>query len=808
MKYEQWIKILSAVNADGDLNQSNIIEKIKERLQRIDLSTFQDWKNDRFNINYKFTLYTGLASFKLTLLYLATKDGCKKVVEALISNGADVNTKDMNGLTPLYWAAKIGHKEVVNALIKAGAGVNINAKSKKEQTSLHRAAETGRTGAINALLAKGADIDAIDDNGETPLRLAIKNGHTKAVNALLEAEEFNINTSDGLWNYGWALLHCVIANDHKKIVEVLIASKASVNTKSENGWTPLHWAAENGYTDAINALLAAGADVDVRDCWLYDTPLHLAAENGHTDAVNALLAAEADVNLQNARGKTLLHWATKNAHKEIVEVLIASKASVNVKGENGWTPLHWAAVNGHTDTVNALLAAEADVNLQNTDGRTPLHLAAKRGHVEIVKALIDKGADVNKEDKYGQTPLHLAAECGQVEIVKALVDRGADIDKRDKKGGISLGFAVNNYHNRHYTNNDNHIKMVKILVGHIAKLETAGLHISQDNLQLKDSVQLEYNSDIASSYREGLRKYKEEIEKLTKEDKPLYDFLKESNINELASIWEKNKDIRNKFDNQKSLQRQYPEYAYTLINKANEIKKEIFLHNHEPLIDALSTHYRRDFQAMIFAGIENFFKVHKDDFRKELGNGGITLINFVDFENFAERHAPTLKVRAFAKVIENNLSSESPDDQNIDQACSSSVDEQVSQPVSETTGTIEHISASDSEHGEVSESDSTKIPVSDQANNTQGDGIQPSDDALQNKKKSKLPIVVASVLAVAGIISGIAIAVHLEMLAVGIAVGACCLVAAAIIYCCNEPSKSLEDSNVQGFSENHRRPAL
>ncbi|MDE5057386.1 ankyrin repeat domain-containing protein [Wolbachia endosymbiont of Drosophila bocki] len=602
----------------------------------------------------------------------------------------------------------------------------------------------------------------MDDNGETPLRLAIKNGHTKAVNALLEAEEFNINTSDGLWNYGWALLHWVIANDHKKIVEVLIASKASVNTKSENGWTPLHWAAENGYTDAINALLAAGADVDVRDCWLYDTPLHLAAENGHTDA------------------------------------------------------------------VNALLAAEADVNLQNTDGRTPLHLAAKRGHVEIVKALIDKGADVNKEDKYGQTPLHWAAECGQVEIVKALVDRGADIDKRDKKGGISLGSAVNNYHNRHYTNNDNHIKMVKILVGHIAKLETAGLHISQDNLQLKDSVQLEYNSDIASSYREGLRKYKEEIEKLTKEDKPLYDFLKESNINELASIWEKNKDIRNKFDNQKSLQRQYPEYAYTLINKANEIKKEIFLHNHEPLIDALSTHYRRDFQAMIFAGIENFFKVHKDDFRKELGNGGITLINFVDFENFAERHAPTLKVRAFAKVIENNLSSESPDDQNIDQACSSSVDEQVPQPVSEITGIIKHIGASNSEASSelesngnqqstqpeflttngnsssiASESGSTKILVSDQENDIQNNNIQPSS---RSEKRSKLPGVAASALAIAGVALGVAIAVHLEMLAVGIAVGACCLVAAAIIYYCNEPSKSLKNSNVQGFSEKVPQP--
>ncbi|WP_353285846.1 ankyrin repeat domain-containing protein [Wolbachia endosymbiont (group A) of Rhorus exstirpatorius] len=646
MKYEQWIKILSAVNADGDLNQSNIIEKIKERLQRIDLSTFQDWKNDRFNINYKFTLYTGLASFKLTLLYLATRDGCKKVVEALISNGADVNTKDMNGLTPLYWAAKIGHKEVVNALIKAGAGVNINAKSKKEQTSLHRAAETGHTGAINALLAKGADIDAIDDNGETPLRLAIKNGHTKAVNALLEAEEFNINTSDGLWNYGWALLHWVIANDHKKIVEVLIASKASVNTKSENGWTPLH----------------------------------LAAENGHTDAVNALLAAEADVNLQNADGKTPLHLAVEKKHKSAAEFLIAH-----------------------------------EIKLQGSNAQKPEYL-------------------------------------------------------------------------------------------------------------------VQHNSNFTREMSEYWNRCLGEYEKLEEEDKLLHDFLKESDTSTLVSIWKKNEDICSKFDNQKSLQRQYPEYAYTLINKANEIKKEIFLHNHKPLIDALSTHYRRDFQAMIFAGIENFFKVHKDDFRKELGNGGITLINFVDFENFAERHAPTLKVRAFAKVIENNLSSESPDDQNIDQACSSSVDEQVPQPVSEITGIIKHIGASNSEASSelesngnqqstqpeflttngnsssiASESGSTKILVSDQENDIQNNNIQPSS---RSEKRSKLPIVTASVLAVAGVALGVAIAVHLEMLAVGIVVGACCLVAAAIIYYCNQPSKSLENSNVQGFSGNHEQPTV
>ncbi|WP_265038350.1 TomO hydrophobic C-terminal domain-containing protein [Wolbachia endosymbiont (group A) of Hylaeus communis] len=56
-------------------------------------------------------------------------------------------------------------------------------------------------------------------------------------------------------------------------------------------------------------------------------------------------------------------------------------------------------------------------------------------------------------------------------------------------------------------------------------------------------------------------------------------------------------------------------------------------------------------------------------------------------------------------------------------------------------------------------------------------------------------------LAITGVAIGIAIAVYLEMLAVGIAVGACCLVAAAVIYYCNKPLNSLEESSVNKFTD-------
>ncbi|MCM1002179.1 hypothetical protein [Wolbachia pipientis] len=88
---------------------------------------------------------------------------------------------------------------------------------------------------------------------------------------------------------------------------------------------------------------------------------------------------------------------------------------------------------------------------------------------------------------------------------------------------------------------------------------------------------------------------------------------------------------------------------------------------HRPLVDALSTHYERDFETMTFAGIKNFFKVHNGDFKEKLGNGGITLINFVDFQDIKERNIPTLKVQAFEKFAESSVPSGNLNNQNVEQ---------------------------------------------------------------------------------------------------------------------------------------------
>ena len=204
--------------------------------------------------------------------------------------------------------------------------------------------------AIRVLRGNGiTDINATDEDGNTPLHLAAINGHTETVRALINA-------------------------------------KADVNLANNDGSTPLHRSAIHGHTEAAQALLAAGADVDLANDF-GNTPLHLAERFGHTATAQALIELGADVNLANNFGATPLHEAARHGHTENVQALIKLGADVNLANNDGSTPLNRSARHGHTETVQALLAAGADVNLANNFGATPLHEAARHGHTEIIEIL-------------------------------------------------------------------------------------------------------------------------------------------------------------------------------------------------------------------------------------------------------------------------------------------------------------------------------------------------------------------------------------------------------------------------------------
>jgi ankyrin repeat protein len=84
-----------------------------------------------------------------TPLHYASDNGFADVVQELINNGADINSKCDCEWTPLHWACQNGHPKVVQILIDHGA--SINEQDSSDATPLHYASSNGRLDVIYIL---------------------------------------------------------------------------------------------------------------------------------------------------------------------------------------------------------------------------------------------------------------------------------------------------------------------------------------------------------------------------------------------------------------------------------------------------------------------------------------------------------------------------------------------------------------------------------------------------------------------------------------------------------------------------------
>lgn len=98
------------------------------------------------------------AAGQKTPLHLAAAGGHRKVVEYLISQGADIDkTYGDYGWNPIHFAASSGHAEVVALLIDKGAKIDVS--DDKGNYPIHTAASRGHIDVIKVLLKSGVKPD-------------------------------------------------------------------------------------------------------------------------------------------------------------------------------------------------------------------------------------------------------------------------------------------------------------------------------------------------------------------------------------------------------------------------------------------------------------------------------------------------------------------------------------------------------------------------------------------------------------------------------------------------------------------------
>ncbi|WP_264682915.1 MULTISPECIES: ankyrin repeat domain-containing protein [unclassified Wolbachia] len=488
--------------------------------------------------------------------------------------------------------------------------------------------------------------------------------------------------------------------------------------------------------------------------------------------------------------------------------------------------LHYAIQQDFIDVAKTIINHKiADINSIDNSGIAPLHYAVARNNLELMGLLIGNGAEIDIQDeRHGRTALHWAAYHDKFEIVKLLVNKGADwnIQDRDGKTALDLVGTKSLYlvreENREKSSSES--KITKFLEGlddktplHLnIKKDPESKNIDnqrpqrsivdkEENIMNNKKVSIEETIDN-NNYRRG--KMPKNIEE------KLSNAIFALNYEEVMSLVEKVRKEDNSVDIKQILNKALEDANKTEVGKKDKVSKsklaeiKIFLEKELekttavlPVNDSVesmgATVISQEIPVVEREGSESSLSSEEDDFSKLEGNksdcsagtssdsnsnspfekiseeGHETRISVIDTVEAEATANGTVSSNSVPCTLRVELTSDDEDEFLSIKIEDVNNDINVNQPT-------EHVEQVANGNGQPK----TELPRINEQSSKSG--------LKKNPQNTKKYVVAAAALAIAGIVSGVAVAVYLEMLAVGIAVAACCLIAATVTYCCRPKS--------------------
>jgi ankyrin repeat protein len=196
-------------------------------------------------------------------LHAACRFGQVATIRQLLSGGVPVDALDGLGQTPLHTAIQFEKREAVELLLDRGANIEA-VYDRKTLTPLLRAIWYGASEDFTGLLLdRGASPHAVlDCGGATTLHLAAaRRGFIIIMGRLIDMGfSVDVRSNDGRTPLMWAAL-----NGRKEALELLLGRGATINAQDNDGWTALHAACARGRTECVKVLLLRGIDPSIKN---------------------------------------------------------------------------------------------------------------------------------------------------------------------------------------------------------------------------------------------------------------------------------------------------------------------------------------------------------------------------------------------------------------------------------------------------------------------------------------------------------------------------------------------------------------
>ena len=378
------------------------------------------------------------------LMWACLNEGRLEIIQTLIKNGADINVKDIGGLTVLHYASCFSKREVVEFLLKLN-DICINVTDKNNRSPLMAAClHGGRLDNIQALIQNGADIAARDYFDSTLLHIASRYSKREVVEFISNLNDICVNAVDKATQS--PLVYACFDGGRLGNIKTLIQNGAEITAEDNCGNTIVHLASRHS-TQKILEFLLERKEISVNALNNSNqTPLmHACLDGGHLDKIKTLINNGANIKVKDNHGASVLHVASQKSKPEIVEFFLKfTEISVNATDNNNQTPLMHACLNGGSfDNIQMLIQNGADVTARDNHGATLLHIASYKSKREVVELFLKlyKPA-ANAVDYNNQTPLMFAcSDEDRFDNIVALVNNGADIKLRNNYGATLLHFA-------------------------------------------------------------------------------------------------------------------------------------------------------------------------------------------------------------------------------------------------------------------------------------------------------------------------------------------------------------------------------
>src|SRR5262249_29184941 len=127
--------------------------------------------------------------------HLAAEKNHFNVVEELLKRGADSWSMNVKCFLPLHFAVNNGNLEIVQLILDDGNDSFIDAQINDGCTALHLAVLKGHFEIVEELLKRGADLNILNNDGNTPLMLAERMHHIEIIKLINNAIHSNNRTA-------------------------------------------------------------------------------------------------------------------------------------------------------------------------------------------------------------------------------------------------------------------------------------------------------------------------------------------------------------------------------------------------------------------------------------------------------------------------------------------------------------------------------------------------------------------------------------------------------------------------------------